>query len=110
MIKGLHILAEALARIEHKIDLLFNVQGAQFNAHPLMQFPGNMCPVCKGQVRYVIDIQHNMAKRMCGCTTGVVATDIDLTPYDPQKQEGAQFHGGSGEAQDSEDPAQRKAR
>ena len=73
---GFSLLAEALARMEHKIDLLLT--HFKVNTKP-MHFYGISCPVCKQQIEYVIDIQQNIVKRKCGCSTNKQPS-IQLTP------------------------------
>lgn len=70
------ILAEALARVEYKLDLLmqnFGIKGAP------MEFEASYCPVCSQPVKYQIDVVKNVVVRRCGCKTGKSAAIIPLT-------------------------------
>lgn len=76
------ILAEALARVEHKLDLLLKhnkVQGLQ------VHFPGQSCPLCGFLIDYQIDLMKNVVVRRCKCTTGKVApmVPLSLSPVQP---------------------------
>jgi hypothetical protein len=78
---ALGILAEAVLRIEHKLDLVLKRLGfLDATPHPQMHFVGHMCPVCNQAVDYQIDITHNVAVRKCGCKTGKQPSTIPLTP------------------------------
>lgn len=77
---GLSLIAEALARIEHKIDLLLTHFKVQTKP---MHFFGNACPVCKIPIDYVIDIQKNMVMRKCSCSTGKSPSIAPLSPVSP---------------------------
>lgn len=65
------VIAEAAARIEHKLDLIIKGLG---KAVPVrgMQFVGNDCPVCLHQVSYKIDQIANVVSRQCKCGTGKI--------------------------------------
>lgn len=74
-----NILAEALARIEHKLDLLLESQASQ---HPnLLLTPvgdgEHTCPLCLKPVHYQVDFMNALIKRLCGCSTGLQAP-VDL--------------------------------
>lgn len=76
------ILAEAVARIEHKLDLLLKhnkVQGLQ------VHFPGQTCPLCQYLIDYQVDLIKNVVVRRCKCSTGKVAPTIplSLSPVQP---------------------------
>lgn len=78
---SLGILAEAVLRIEHKIDLVLGRLGfLDASPNKMMHFIGNMCPVCCQAVDYQIDITHNVVVRKCGCKTGKQPSTIPLTP------------------------------
>jgi len=77
---GLSILAEALARIEHKLDCM--VRATSTPVYP-MHFSGNVCPSCNQAVDYQIDVQHQVVVRRCGCSTGKVPSAIPLLPVAP---------------------------
>jgi len=74
---GLSILAEALARIEHKLDAL--CRSTNTPVYP-MHFSGNSCPSCNQNIDYQIDVQHQVVIRRCGCSTGKVPSAIPLLP------------------------------
>lgn len=93
---ALHILSEALARIEYKIDLIVSRLGfLDKTPIPPMRFSGVNCPVCSVPVEYQVDVTHNVVVRKCECTTGKVPSIIPLiplgesngnTPSDPNKE------------------------
>lgn len=78
---ALAIIAEALTRIEHKIDLVLTRLGF-LDKTPLrqLQFEGASCPVCLMTVSYQIDVVHGVVARKCGCTTGKLPPLIPLVP------------------------------
>jgi hypothetical protein len=62
-----HLVAEALLRIEHKVDALlrhFKVPTTQ------MHFIGSACPVCMNLIEYQLDMKNNVAIRKCNCRSG----------------------------------------
>ena len=73
------LILEALARIEHKQDLLIQMVIAlgllDWKMTPLGH-PWHTCPVCKQEVRYTIDIANGVIVRVCGCNTGKVVVDM----------------------------------
>lgn len=72
-------IAEALARLEHKVDLLLKNQ-KDFDPLP-MHFQGvHTCPVCKSNVEYIVDAVKNIVIRRCGCRSGKLSSVIPLTP------------------------------
>lgn len=75
---GLNILAEALLRLEHKLDLLVLAAYANSPLMPTMSFKGLTCPVCNQEVKYSIDMVHRVVKRNCGCSTNLVVPTFDL--------------------------------
>lgn len=77
---GLSILAEALMRIEHKLDLLIEGFFVKTVVHPKLHFFGNTCPVCGESIDYQIDVQHQVVVRRCGCKTGKIPSAIPLLP------------------------------
>ena len=80
---GLSILAEALARIEHKVDLLLHslkVPGHTYPKMQTLQFSNGQCPVCEAPIEYQIDVQHQVVVRRCDCKTGKVPSAIPLLP------------------------------
>lgn len=82
------ILAEALARIEHKVDALLDVLkststfGQYYRIPKVGDFSHN-CPVCEKQVEYYIDAREGILRRKCGCKTGKVAA-VKLEPVTQQ--------------------------
>lgn len=75
---GLSIIAEAVLRVEYKLDALL-----RFLKIPVampMHFIGHQCPGCNSPVDYVIDIQHQVVVRRCNCKTGKVPSTIPLLP------------------------------
>lgn len=80
---GAHILAEAILRIEHKIDAVMRHLKVPVPAP--MHFVGTICPGCGSMIDYQIDFQHQVAVRRCGCRTGKVPSAIPLLPVEAQK-------------------------
>jgi hypothetical protein len=77
-------LMEALARIEHKLDLLFRLVPRTEELGTAMTKLGdvnNHCPVCKQHIEHAPDINDAVVVRKCGCSTGKVA--IDLKAFAP---------------------------
>lgn len=74
---ALGIIAEALLRIEHKVDAL--IKAFDIKTTPL-HFIGQACPVCQQFVDFTVDVQKGVAVRRCGCKTGKVPSMIPLTP------------------------------
>ncbi len=72
------VLAEALARIEFKLDLL--LKAAELLPPMPMHFQGHTCPVCGLPVDHQIDLVKNVVVRRCGCKTGKQPA---LTPLFP---------------------------
>lgn len=86
------LVLEALARVEHKLDLLLHSLGRVVSAP--MEFAGaHTCPVCLRVVSYRIDFQHNVVKRVCGCSTGMQPLTLDLSPVTKQPQQGVKNDG-----------------
>jgi hypothetical protein len=80
---ALGVLAEALARVEHKLDLIIN---QSFGNTPAFLTgvgdPSHTCPLCKKQVRYTVDVIKKVLTRQCGCKTGL-QPPIDLAAFAP---------------------------
>lgn len=77
------ILAEALARLEHKMDVVIRAlmqKGYIAATNTPMHFPGHTCPVCNNLVDYQVELTKGVVVRKCKCTTGKVAPVIPLTP------------------------------
>ena len=72
------ILAEALARIEYKVDAL--LKKLVSTPHVPMHFIGQACPACNQPIDYTIDVNHQVVVRRCGCKTGKVPSTIPLIP------------------------------
>jgi hypothetical protein len=77
---------EALARVEHKLDLIMHKLGIVVT--PPMSFIGvHRCPACGMAIEYKIDFVHNVVKRVCGCSTGKQPFTADpYSPTTPQPQ------------------------
>ena len=73
-------LAEAVVRIENKLDILFRALGLGEGIFPQLHFVGQVCPVCKRVVDYQVDVVNQIVKRKCGCATGKQPPLIPLTP------------------------------
>lgn len=77
------VLAEALARLEHKVDLILEFlattvgPGTQGFLLTQVGDQKHVCPVCTQQVQYMVDIIKKVVIRKCGCATGMIA------PFDP---------------------------
>lgn len=81
---SIHALAEALVRIEHKVDIALS---ALRKANPILTIPSvgdfnHTCPVCQQQVTYMIDSLARILVRKCGCKTGL-QPPIDLESFAP---------------------------
>jgi len=88
-----NVLAEALARIEHKLDLLLEaayvnvkIQDGEVVTGPMgmlrMLGEPSACPVCKQKVDYQVDQINKVIVRKCGCKTGLQAP-MDLSAFAP---------------------------
>lgn len=75
---ALNVIAEAVLRIEYKLDLMLKAAG--ISSQMPMHFIGHMCPVCNHSIDYVVDIQHQVVVRRCDCKTGKVPSTIPLIP------------------------------
>ena len=77
------ILAEAVARIEHKLDLILRaIKYYEAPERMPMNFIGHPCPVCDQLVKYTVDLTQNVVVRQCQCTTGKLVPTIPLFPVD----------------------------
>lgn len=86
---------EALARIEHKVDLCLKMVTMVSNAgggapvldHPAMMDPTHRCPVCGQNPKYNMDILNAIVTRSCGCGTGKIMLDLNaLAPPTLQRR------------------------
>lgn len=72
-------LAEALIRIEHKLDIVLRaLKVPVLSAPPLVPHGSYTCPLCKQQVYYQPDSGRGVTVRKCGCTTGLVPVNLEL--------------------------------
>lgn len=75
---------EALARIEHKLDILLNDRVQALNDRVQATFKdispvgsnNHYCPLCTRLVEYQVDPTDAVVFRKCGCSTGKVALDM----------------------------------
>jgi hypothetical protein len=75
---ALAIIAEAVLRIEHKLDAILRHLLVPM---PLpMHFSGSMCPACGQLVDYQIDFKNQVVVRRCGCKTGKIPSAIPMLP------------------------------
>jgi hypothetical protein len=74
---ALKIIAEAILRVEHKIDAVMRF--LKVPSEP-MHFVGLTCPSCNMPVDYTVDIQAGVVVRRCNCKTGKVPATIPLLP------------------------------
>ena len=75
------LLAEALVRVEHKVDILLQLITLVLGEHlPMPQVKdNNICPVCSKPIRYYMDVIRRAVVRDCGCGTGLLApSNLDL--------------------------------
>jgi hypothetical protein len=77
----LGIIAEAVLRLEHKVDLLLT--HLKVPVKP-MHFVGNSCPVCKQANDFYIDVVKNIVSKRCGCSTGKQPSVFPLLPVGVQ--------------------------
>ncbi len=82
-------LSEALARVEHKLDLILEafatIIGPGKRGTYMLTPVGDsqhVCPVCTQPVSYQVDITNKLIARKCGCGTGLQAP-IDLGAFAP---------------------------
>src|ERR1043166_8882079 len=73
---------EALARLEHKVDILMKTQFSQAQALDLavpdlkVGDTNHSCPLCHQPVDYHVDVMNSVVVRKCGCSTGKIALDL----------------------------------
>lgn len=71
-------LAEAILRVEYKLDLILKALG--LGNIPPMHFIGQMCPACGKPIDYQLDVVDSIVIRRCGCKTGKIPATIPLLP------------------------------
>ena len=106
-----NVLAEALVRLEHKVELLL---GDIIRMNHITKCPqlGDivMCPVCNQKVDYQVDQINKVVVRKCSCKTGLQAP-LDLNafvaPMGPRKD---QADGTREDHEDRSDPDPRGGR
>ena len=81
------VLAEALARIEYKLDQIMYALNMAPSAP--MNMPGATCPACTAFIEYNIDPVKNVVIRKCNCGTGKFVASISLTPNTQVRPNGA---------------------
>lgn len=82
------ILAEALARVEFKLDLI--LKHLKITATMPMSYQGQSCPVCNFPVEYQVDIGKQVVVRKCQCATGKIVLDVKFTTQIGQPSHGQQ--------------------
>ena len=79
---ALGIIAEAVLRIEHKVDAILRAVLPKGQSVQPLHFIGQQCPVCTAPVDFTVDVQKGVVVRRCGCKTGKVPSMIPLTPVE----------------------------
>lgn len=77
-------ISEALARVEHKLDIVLDmlglnnqqVRGLVINSVRQVGDPSHRCSLCQQPVEYVADPIDSVIIRKCGCKTGKIALDL----------------------------------
>jgi hypothetical protein len=65
---SLSVIAEAVLRVEHKLDVLLQIRLNDWkSAYPMAN--GTVCPICTTEVQYQMNISANVVTRKCGCGT-----------------------------------------
>lgn len=101
---------EALARVEHKLDLLlrYEIQPTKNGMRITQVGDQHVCPLCQNPVTYDVDITDSVVLRKCGCKTGKIALDMKafapVLPTTKKEQED------DGEHEDRNDPDGRPKR
>jgi len=90
---------EALARIEHKVDVTLDLlmemigrMGIIRMIIPKMGDNSHRCPICKKDVKYVVDLVDKSVTAQCDCKTGKYAP-IDFDQFAPPLAAGGKNHG-----------------
>lgn len=108
------ILAEALLRIEHKVDAILKAVMLPGQIPPMpLHFVGQQCPICYSPIDYQVDVQKGVVVRRCGCKTGKVPSMIPLTPVEVPRNGNSTLSDSSERSADSVGPTDgvgRKAR
>ena len=108
------VLAEALARVEYKLDVLHayfsKTDPARFL--PLLAVvlgsKDQTCTACGQPVEHQIDFMNQVVTRKCGCSTGKLAP-IDLGAFAPPVLPAREIpNGGSGDQQEDRYDAPRR--
>lgn len=85
MLNSLNIIAEAVLRVEHKVDVLLQIRLYDWkSAYPMGQ--GTMCPVCLSEIKYQMNLSANVVTRKCGCGTKLspmLFDDTDASTNNP---------------------------
>jgi len=75
------VLAEALCRIEYKLDQMYRLhRGSNFGqleTSSPMGSSGEMCPFCSKVIAYQVNVNKNVVARKCGCKTGKIVPDLN---------------------------------
>ena len=99
---SLQDLAEAMARIEYKLDLLLEGQaGGQVRSYASLG-SARRCPACGQPVRHQLGVFTKAVTRICGCKTGIVPPP-DMAALAPPEAAGGRRGGESNESNDSDD-------
>jgi hypothetical protein len=100
-------LAEAVARLEYKLDLVLHAlrsSGSLSMCMP-MDLPGHSCPACLQPVAYDVDLGSCVVVRRCECKTGKLPPTLPIFPVEPSEKDK------DNERRDSDDePRDRKRR
>lgn len=83
------LIMEALARIEHKQDLILEIVAKLGNVEglPKVADPAVPCVLCGQSKTYSVDISKSVVVRKCGCSTGKIALDLNaFAPPTPTKK------------------------
>ena len=75
---SLAVLAEALARVEYKLDSI--IKALNLPVMPMQSVMSSVCPVCSRTVTYQMDIVNGVVVRKCDCSTGKLPPTLSLLP------------------------------
>ena len=107
---------EALARIEHKTDLVLEIVAklAGFTNNSQLPKVGDTthpCILCSQPVQYDLDINEGVVLRKCGCKTGKIALNLGaFAPPTPLKKVNADDEQREQEADSNSDRTRRPGR